>query len=210
MQQQQQMEDFDISSIPAEFNPLVSTFDSAMMNKSNAGDERLFVKFFTRAVLHPAKSTQEGRPIFEDQDFIEIRTPGSQLVSVIAPVKRYMDRFGDKYNKWKAGQAEAMVGTPLENLPTLFNKPSMVAELQAINIRTVEQLVNVPDNVKQRIMGGFELCRRAAEWLESVNGADAKIAKMQEENAALQQQLNFLQQQVSSMANNKASAKAKE
>lgn len=199
--------EFDISTIPPEFNPLFG-IDEGMRQNQEKGDDKLFLKFSTRPVLHPSKSTTAGRPIFEDQDFVEIRIPGSQLTSIVAPIKHYMSRFGDRYKKWKAGQAEAMVGTPLENFPLLFNKPSLVAELNALNIRTVEQLVGIPDNTKQRIMGGHELSRRAAAWIEATNGADAKIEQLAQTNEALQKQMAFLQEQLDAMAAPKG-AKAK-
>lgn len=189
---------FDTLSIPPEYNPLVGLDESLRQDQTN-GDDKLFLKFYTKPVLNPSESTKAGRPIFQDQDFVEIRVPGSQLTSVITPIKHCMNRFGDRYRKWKAGQAESMQGTPLENFPLLFNKPSLVAELNAINIRTVEQLAGVSDNTKQRIMGGHELCRRAAAWIEATNGADAKIEQLAATNTALQQQMEFLQQQLSSL-----------
>ena len=172
----QAFEDFDVSSIPPEFNPL-ATLDGNEHARLYAGDDKLFVQFRTDPVLNPHKSTKEGRPIFDDVDMIIIRTPGSQLTSVVAPVKRYMDRFGDKYRKWKAGQAEIMSGTPLENFPFFFGKPSMVAELNAMHVRTVEQLAELSDSTKQRIMGGHELSQRAKDWLSKISSAAVDAEK---------------------------------
>lgn len=193
-----QAPEFDINSIPLEFNPLFGLDENPRQN-DNSGDDKLFLKFFTKAVLHPAESTKAGRPIYKDQDFVEIRIPGSQLTSIITPIKHSMSRFGDRYKMWKAGQAETMTGTPLENFPLMFNKPSLVAELNALNIKTVEQLANIPDNTKQRIMGGHELSRRAATWIEATTGADAKIEQMAGENAAMRQQMEELQARLAAM-----------
>jgi hypothetical protein len=162
-------QDFDITTIPAEFNPL-ATLDNLGRAQDYSGDDKLFIQFKTEAVMNPAKSTAAGRPIYDDIDMIVIRTPGSQLTSVVAPVKRYMDRFGSRYNAWKSGQKELATGTPLETFPLLFTKPSLIAELKALNIHTVEQLATIPDNVKQKIMGGFELSTRAATWIERAQG----------------------------------------
>lgn len=181
-------EDFDITSIPMEFNPL-ATLDNT--DRSTQGDDRLFVQFRTDAVLNPAKSTKEGRPIYDDVDMIIIRTPGSQLTSIVAPVKHYMDRFGDKYNKWKVTREQAVSGTPLEAFPLLLNKPSLIAELKAINVFTVEQLATLSDVSKQHIMGAHELSRRAADWIVlSKNQADvAEKAELQSQVAAMQAQI---------------------
>ena len=161
----QQQEQFDVSSIPFDFNPLAQHLDEGSSVKLYAGDDKLHVQFKVEAVLNPSKSTQAGRPVYDDVDMIVIRTPGSQLTSIVAPAKMYMDRFGAKYRDWKSTQAEAVSGTPLEHAPFLMMKPSLVAELKYRNIYTVEQLAELPDSGKQSIMGGHELSRRAAEWI---------------------------------------------
>ena len=190
---QNEMPTFDVSSIPQEFLPL-RNLDDVDNTQLYANDNKLFIKFHTQAVLHPAKSTQAGRAIYDDVDMITIRTPGSQLTSIVAPVKYYMDRFGDKYRLWKSSQLEAASGTPLENFPFLFTKPSMIAELKYRNIFTVEQLAELTDSGKQSIMGGHELCKRAADWItksaEDAEDAEkaelkAKLAKMEEQMALL-------------------------
>lgn len=208
MQQQQEMPTFDVSSIPAEFNPLAQTLDGR--NKvDTSGDNKLFVQFRTEPVLNPAASTKAGRPIYDDVDMIVIRTPGSQLTSVVAPAKHYMDRFGDKYRAWKSGQEAAVSGTPLESFPFLLNKPGLIAELKALHIRSVEQLAEMADGYKQKIMGGFELSRKAAAFIEaSKEGAQAaqlasELERRDAEIATLKQQMQQLMQ-----AQVKASAKA--
>ena len=188
--------EFDITSIPTEFNPLAGTLGDSGNQNAFAGDERLFVQFRTEAVLNPSKSTKEGRPVFDEVDMIILRTPGSQLTSIIAPVKHYMDRFGDRYKKWKAGQKDTAVGTPLEVFPFLFNKVGMIAELKAMNITSIEQLAELSDNFKQRIMGGFELSRKAADFLEGTTGTNARIEKLSSEKADLEKRLAALEFQM--------------
>lgn len=199
-----QQEQFDISTIPPEFSPF-HTLDQS--NKPNEGDEKLFVQFKTEPVLNPAASTKAGRPIFDEVDMIIIRTPGSQLTSVVAPAKHYMSRFGDRYRKWKAGQADTQSGTPLESFPYLLNRPGMIAELKALNVHTVEQLAGMSDGNKQRIMGAHELCRRASEWMDKTQGTDAKVAQMAKENDDLKAQMKTLQAQMQTLSNQKEQSK---
>jgi len=191
-----EMPTFDVSSIPQEFSPL-RNLDDVDNSQLYAKDDKLFIKFHTQAVLHPANSTKAGRPIYDDVDMITIRTPGSQLTSIVSPVKYYMDRFGDKYRLWKSSQLEAASGTPLENFPFLFTKPSMIAELKYRNIFTVEQLADLSDTGKQSIMGGHELCKRAADWLEhSLFAAeDAEKAELKQQLVTMQAQLALLMSQ---------------
>ena len=148
-------------------------------------------------LLHPANSTKAGRPIYDDVDMITNRTPDSQLTSIVAPVKYYMDRFGDKYRLWKSSQLEAASGTPLENFPFLFTKPSMIAELKYRNIFTVEQLAELTDSGKQSIMGGHELCKRAADWItkSAEDAEDMEKEELKQQLAAMQEQLAMLMAQ---------------
>ena len=190
---QNEMPVFDVSSIPQEFSPL-RNLDDVDNTQLYANDNKLFIKFHTQAVLHPAKSTKAGRAIYDDVDMITIRTPGSQLTSIVAPVKYYMDRFGDKYRLWKSSQLEAASGTPLENFPFLFTKPSMIAELKYRNIFTVEQLAELTDSGKQSIMGGHELCKRAANWItkSAENAEDAEKAELKAKLAKMEEQMALL------------------
>ena len=119
---QNEMPTFDVSSIPQEFSPL-RNLDDVDNTQLYANDGKLFVKFHTEAVLHPANSTKAGRPIYDDVDMITIRTPGSQLTSIVAPIKYYMDRFGDKYRLWKSSQMEAASARPWRTSPSFSPSP---------------------------------------------------------------------------------------
>jgi hypothetical protein len=192
----QEMPTFDISSIPQDFSPL-QTLGNGPDTKLYDGDDRLYVTFKTEPVLNPAASTKAGRPIYDDIDMITIHAPGSKLTSVVDHAKRYTQGrpvLAAKYRDWKSGQVASAGGTPLENFPFLFTKPSMIAELKYRNIFTVEQLATLTDSGKQTIMGGHELCQKAADWIASTaaNAADEekevlkqRLAKMEEEIAML-------------------------
>lgn len=191
---QQQLTEQDILPIPDEFNPLSNrTLDGDMNAARWKNDDKLTVRFRRDAVLNPFKSTKEGRPIFDEVDFITIWTPGSQLTVIDAPVKSgfYMQRFGARYEAWKRGMEEASSGTPLEHFPFLFNKVSLTAELKAMHIHTVEQLANLPDSAMSRLMGGYELRKTATEWLtkSKADAEDAEKIKMRERIDLLEQQL---------------------
>ena len=184
----------DHSGLPElaeEFNPLANrTLDGDMNAQRWKHDDRLTVRFRRAPVLNPFKSTQEGRAIFDEKDFITIFTPGSQNTVIDTPIDTgfYMQRFGDKYRAWKAGMTAAASGTPLESFPFLFNKVGLVAELKAMNILTVEQLAELHDGVVQRLMGGFELRKTAQEWLAKTGAeaADAEKQMLKDQLAQLQ------------------------
>jgi hypothetical protein len=158
--------------------------------------------------MNPLKSTEAGRQVFDEKDYIRIMTPGSQLCVIDEPVKsgNYLSRFGDRYSKWKAGQQELISGTPLDAFPWLIGKIGLLAELKALNIHTVEQLSTLPDSAMHNMMGGHELRKRAAEWLDQTTGTDAKVARMSKENDDLKAQMAAMQDQMKQMMTAKAPA----
>ena len=198
---------FDPSMIPTQFSP----YEELDTNQNRfAGDDRLFVKFHTEAVMNPFKSTQAGRQVFDEVDMVTIRTPGSQLTSVVAPMKgEYLARFRKQYENWKATKENIMSGTPLESFPFLLHKPGLVAELKAMHIHTVEQLANIPDDAKGKIMGGYEISKRAAEWINATTGTDATVAKMAKENDDLKAQMAVMQEQMAQILAGQEAAKPK-
>ena len=104
MNQVQAVDDFDISSIPHDFNPL-QTLDGGNSDQLYSTDDKLYVQFHTTAILNPAASTKAGRPIYDDIDMITIRTPGSQLTSIVDHAKRYTAGrpiLAAKYRDWKS------------------------------------------------------------------------------------------------------------
>jgi hypothetical protein len=196
----QEMPTFDLSSIPQDFSPL-QTLGNGPDTKLYDGDDRLYVTFKTEAILNPSASTKAGRPIYDDIDMITVHAPGSKLTSIVDHAKRYTQGrpiLAAKYRDWKSGQVASAGGTPLENFPFLFTKPSMIAELKYRNIFTVEQLATLPDSGKQTIMGGHELCQKAADWIASTaaNAAD-------EEKEALKQRLADMEETVAELSGKK-------
>ncbi len=101
--QRQIAEDFVMPAIDPRFDPL-ATLDNSQTVNLYASDHKLFVSFYTKPVLNPLKSTEAGRQVFDEVDYIRIVTPGSLLSIIDTPVDagNYMQRFGDKYAKWKA------------------------------------------------------------------------------------------------------------
>jgi hypothetical protein len=205
--QRQIAEDFEMPELDPRFNPL-ATLDNSQSINLYANDHKLFVSFYTKPVMNPLKSTEAGRQVFDEKDYIRIMTPGSQLCVIDEPIKsgNYLSRFGDRYSKWKAGQQELISGTPLDAFPWLIGKIGRLAELKALNIHTVEQLSTLPDSAMHNMMGGHELRKRAAEWLDQTTGTDAKVAKMSKENDDLKAQMAAMQDQMKQLMAAKAPA----
>ena len=104
-----------------------------------SADTKLFVQFFRKPVLQPGLSEQEGRAIYKEVDYIKIMVPGDKLSVIERPVDSIdARRFADRYQKWKAGQGNAIEGTPISSLPKMT--PSKVEEYKFFGLHTVEQL----------------------------------------------------------------------
>lgn len=175
----------------ADFNP-------ADFEHREAADKSVYVKFYMRPTLNQSKSDAEGRPIFDDREYLEIRTPGNQTNIINRPVSD-MDRqrFRRAYQQFKAGDEEQLTGTPLSEVPWITR--SMVEELIHVRIRTLEHLANVNDDVCGRIPGLYALKDRAKAALDKAAG-DAPFIAMQAKNEELVNELATLKQALAEQA----------
>jgi hypothetical protein len=156
--------------------------------KQYADDEKLYVRFETRAVKHDKKSEEAGRAIYYDQDYIQIIIPGSRDISVFPMDDHYKKRFAKRYKDWKdSGEGQKISGTLLAELPWMTK--SQIAELNYSNIFTVEQLAEMSDVNAQQFMGNFKLRERAKNFLAAAAG-EAPALKLQQ---ALEERDNHIQ-----------------
>jgi hypothetical protein len=177
---------------------LPSYDESAVMDASSvaryAMDSKLMVNFYVRAVQNNFKTSQEGRPIFDEVEFIRIIIPGDTKTIIDTKVNpEYRHRFADKYERFQKGLAQAQSGTPLEVWPQMT--VGQVAELKAMHISTVEQLADLSDVLAQKIMGSHQLRQKAQAFLEAAAGEAqnskmaAELEKRDVEIAALKEQM---------------------
>ena len=146
-----------------------------------AADNKLYVEFFRKPVMQPGKSREAGRAVYEEVDYVRIHVPGDKSSVIERPLSQQdIFRFQDRYNKWKAGQEEAVTGTPLSALPGM--NASKVEEYKFFKIITVEQLADANDNLGGKFMSFQQDKQRAKAFME-VAANNAPIEKM---NAELQ------------------------
>jgi hypothetical protein len=151
-------------------------------------DEQLVVLFKYQAMENPEKTLKEGRPIFDDVEVCEIRSPGSKDVKVFPSTaisadgwkidpftgqqrqESYAERFAHQYRQFKASAAQTKTGTPLEHAP--FLSDGRRAELRAQNVYTVEQLAAIDGNeLKNLGPFGREMKNKAVEFIEESKSA---------------------------------------
>lgn len=160
-----------------------------------AKPNRIIARFSQRPVQNNWRSEKEGRPVYEDREFVELITPGNtKSIPVEEVTDDHKRQFHREYDAWKAGQERPVEGMPLSEWPQVSG--STVLNLNSMHIRTVEELAAVDDGVLQVLgTGARELREKAKAWLASARGeqplqaAVAEIGHLQESNALLSGQL---------------------
>lgn len=144
-----------------------------------AADNKLYVEFYRKPVLQPGESRVAGRAVYKEVDYVRIHVPGDKASVIERPVSQQDEfRFADRYAKWKAGQEEAVTGTPLSALPGMT--PSKVEEYKFFKLVTVEQLAEANDNLGGKFMS-FQADKQRAKAFMEVARNNAPIEKMNEE-----------------------------
>jgi len=142
------------------------------------GDDKLHVVFRNDILLNEGKSEKEGRPIFDDVDWVKIFIPGDKTSVLDRPASAVdKARFAIQYARYKQGlkEEEQITGTHLKEWPTISR--SQTEELKFFNVFTVEQLAEINDAVKVRMGPGItKLQQQARIWLDKAVKT-AEVAK---------------------------------
>lgn len=182
---------------------LASDANNPQFVGSHNPDAALVVRFHREPVQQPFKTKEQGRPIFEDVDFIQIFTPGNQLNIIDTPVREeHKRRFAQQWAAYQASQSSGgEVGTPITEWPYLTKSQS--EEFKALKFFTVEQVANASDLQLQSLgmVGGANshvIRDRAKAFLSAAAGtaapqaAAAELAEAKAQMEAMQAQINAL------------------
>ena len=160
-------------------------------------DSQLLVKFFLKEREDKEASQQEGRPIFKEREYVEIRVPGKRDALACRPATEAdKQRFPRHYQMFKDRVEPPQDGTPLAEWPQISR--SMAEELSFLRVKTVEQLVNMSDNDAGRIRGGMGLKEKAKAFLKHSDQTklisekqelEARLAAQDEEMAKMRAML---------------------
>ena len=187
----------DFSDDPQAFNDAEGRFSD---------DKKLFVQFYSRPVQDTVASNEAKRPIFIDADFVKIMVPGDKR-TVVDRIASDEDkqRFAQHFARYKAGQAEQTVGTPLDMLPGMT--AGKVEEYKHFGIKTIEMLAEASDSVGQQFMQ-FQADKNRAKGymaLATDNAAVKEVeAKLSAENAAMKLQIEAMQKRMEDVLKAKA------
>lgn len=169
-------------------------YDHNVFSQQQAeGDKLLAVRFFMAPLKNEVRSAEEGRPIFDDTEMIEIRVRGDRNNIVIHPVRPdEKQRFRRAYEDFRAGRNGEISGTPLAEWPAM--SASTVEEMRYLGFLTVEQLAEANDSVCGKIPGLITLRNKAKMFLEFAKGA-APMERMDKEIQDLKAQLDAQRRQ---------------
>ena len=174
-------------------------FDDSMFQFAAGGqmprrNDGVWPEFYSKAESNPRKSAQEGRPIFDEHEYVYIRIAGDKGTVVSEKVTdQHRARWPAEYAAWKNKTALASSGTPLEQWPPL--SLAQLHELKAVNIRSVEDLAGLSDAGIQKLgMGGRKLVEMAKAYLDTAKGG-AAVSRLEHEREQMQMRLDALERQ---------------
>ena len=150
-----------------------------------------------RFVMHPfpnhTKSKAEGRPIYDEIPFADIRIPGDRTSHIFRPANDLDKRKWPRHwQSFETNQQDPETGTPLREWPMIT--AGLVMELSHFNVRTVEQLAELSDTAIQNFMGLREWINRAKMYI--ANNDAAAAAQMASENQARDAQMAIQAEQI--------------
>jgi uncharacterized coiled-coil protein SlyX len=151
------------------------------------------VRFFNALNENPAKSLEAGRPIFDEILSISIQFPGGdETVRRVEPQDSQM--YPTQWAAFQAGIVPVTEGTPLSEWSPCPG--SVVRELAHLGFRTVEQLAEASDAVKQRLGTSGKYVKLAKTWLESANSTQNDVMKLQEQLSIERSKIEKLRDQI--------------
>lgn len=165
----------------------------------------LHVEFFTDAVKNERVSAEEGRPIFEDVEFVRIKFAGDKHNELVAPAHShgsvrnpetnvpltYAQQFYKHYDVFLRNSEMRGAGTPLEEIGL---SQARIRELNGSNVYTVEALAGLDGTLLQKLgMGARELKTKAESYLAKARD-NAGFNKLEQENADLRARLERMEQ----------------
>jgi len=173
-------------------------FDHNAFTNPAAQNAQMAVRFFIMPVKDEEKSIQEGRPIYNDIEVVEVRARGDRNSIHVKPVDANVKRqYAQAYQAFKMDTEVLTSGTPLKEWP--HAGASMVEEMKHLGFVTVEQLAEAADSVCQRVPGLTGLKQRAAAYLQLAKGA-APLEKLQAQYEEQKSKSEVLEAQVAELS----------
>lgn len=161
-------------------------YDHNDFTNTAEADKALMVKFFYKNVQNKLETQKQGRPVFREKTYIEIRIAGQRDAQACRPATHQdKQRFAAHFEAFEKRMEPPTEGMPLAEWALISR--TQAEELSFLHIKTVEQLATVKDSNMQNFMGGYGLREKAVKWLEtsSAETVDREKEEMRTELAEL-------------------------
>lgn len=161
----------------------------------------VYVEFRYQAVQDDEASRAQGRWVGKDVEFAYVTLPGGRTVIPLRVTDEVRARYRAQYDAWKRGEDAPLDGMSVKEWPAITR--AQAEEFWRHGVRTLEDLVGVPDSVLNQLGSGARtLQNRARAWLEQAKTAGVaaeEIATLRRENQELRTRLDALANQVQAL-----------
>lgn len=150
--------------------------------------DRAIPHFHMREVKNNYRSKSEGRPVYENREYVEIIVPGNATERPCMPVRQeHRERWPEAYRKFQANIEQRAEGTPLEEWSHLRGDPARIKGLKDADITTVDQLADLPDSFASSVGPDFQsLKKKAQQFLNTAEDASEEIRSLRERIESLE------------------------
>lgn len=163
------------------------------------GSKALGVTFTYHPFIDHSRSKQEGRPIYQDVEMIEIRIPGSRDVLIRNVTEEDKVIYSRLYDHFKAKNTAMIDGTPLTEFP--FITAADRKELEYFNVYTAEQIVSISDTHMDKMRVNIrDLIKKIKAHMQNAKDT-AFVTHVTQENEDLKRRIAFLETQLNDVIN---------
>lgn len=144
----------------------MESFDISRFDPMAQGPAGVRARFYNKLVPDPLATKEQGRPMYKEQLFIEKAILGTNDVIDRPAFEKDFEEWPRQYDRFvkTEGKSGEIEGTPLSECP-LFGR-TRIAELNALNILTVEQFVSLNDSAMSRCGAGTRKeIEKAKGWI---------------------------------------------
>lgn len=163
----------------------------AAKNRKNDGGVPVFE---LRAV--PKAGVNQTEVEYEDVVWVKIFNKGDSKNIQERPVREEdKQRWPDHWKAFQENSEAPLNGIPLEDFPQIT--PAERMKLKAMHVRTIEELIELPDQQLERLGGRGRAIHKAAREFKAYMDGE-QVSDLQDEVKELKDQLKALQKELSS------------
>lgn len=163
----------------------------------------VYARFYIDQVKDEAASAEAGHAVFGTVEKVEITIGGSSpMVNTYPVADKHRDQYAAAYEAFKRGEEAPLEGVPLTEWPQITT--AQVDEFKRLGVRTVEDMVDAPEQILQSFgPGAMALAQKARAYLEAAAGPgklSEEVHAVRAENEALHTKVTDLTNTVNQLA----------